>query len=93
MAAYRRVYDSRHLQADCQEPGSAPEPYARQSSTGYLFLFVSNCTKLQKLVWYIDRTTSHKTKGLDYALRLNLGINVKLELIKITIRVMTTRLL
>ena len=37
MAAYRRVYDSRHLQADCQEPGSAPEPYARQSSMGYLF--------------------------------------------------------
>jgi len=29
MAAYRRVYDSRHLQADCQAPGSAPEPYAR----------------------------------------------------------------
>ena len=26
MAAYRRVYDSRHLQADCQEPGSAPDP-------------------------------------------------------------------
>ena len=26
MAAHRRVYDSRHLQADCQEPGSAPEP-------------------------------------------------------------------
>ena len=25
MTAYRRVYDSRHLQADCQEPGSAPE--------------------------------------------------------------------
>jgi len=32
MAAYRRVYDSRYLQADCQEPGSAAEPYARQSS-------------------------------------------------------------
>jgi len=29
MAAYRRVYDSRHLHANCQEPGSAPEPYAR----------------------------------------------------------------
>jgi len=28
MAAYRLVYDSHHLQADCQEPGSAPEPYA-----------------------------------------------------------------
>ena len=27
MAAYRRVYDSRHPQADCKEPGSAPEPY------------------------------------------------------------------
>ena len=37
MAAYRRVYDSRHLQADCTEPGSAPEPYARQSSMGYLY--------------------------------------------------------
>ena len=40
MAAYRRVNDSRHLQADCQEPGSAPEPYARQSSMGYLYLYV-----------------------------------------------------
>ena len=39
MAAYRRVYDSRHVQADSQEPGSAPEPYDRQSSTGYLSLF------------------------------------------------------
>jgi len=39
MAAYCLVYDSRHLQADCQEPGSAPEPYARQSSTDYLYLF------------------------------------------------------
>jgi len=24
-----RVCDSRHLQADCKEPGSAPEPYTR----------------------------------------------------------------
>ena len=40
MAAYRRVYDSRHVQADYQEPGSAPEPYARQSSMGYLLLSV-----------------------------------------------------
>jgi len=28
MAAYHRVYDSRHLQTDCQELGSAPEPCA-----------------------------------------------------------------
>ena len=43
MAAYRRVYDSRHLQADCQEPGSAAEPCARQSSMGYLYLFTIMC--------------------------------------------------
>jgi len=42
VAAHRQVYDSRHLQADYQEPGPAPEPYARQSSMGYLYLFVRN---------------------------------------------------
>jgi len=29
MAAYHRVYDSRHLQADCEEPESAAERCAR----------------------------------------------------------------
>jgi len=29
--------DSRHLQADCQEPGSAVELYPRQSSMGCRF--------------------------------------------------------
>jgi len=29
LAAYHRVYDSSHLQADFEKPGSAPEPYAR----------------------------------------------------------------
>ena len=43
----RRVYDSRHLQADCQEPGSAPEPYVRQSSMSYLYL---SYTELEKPV-------------------------------------------
>ena len=28
-----------HLQGDCQEPGPAPEPYTKQSSMGYLYLF------------------------------------------------------
>ena len=41
-AAYRRVNDSHHLQADCQEPGSAPEPYALQSSMGYFYFFYYN---------------------------------------------------
>ena len=38
MAAYHQVYESHHLQADCQEPGSAPEPCTRQSSMGYVYL-------------------------------------------------------
>jgi len=42
MAAYRQVYDSRHLQVDYQEPGSAPEPYVRQSSIGYLYFFTTD---------------------------------------------------
>jgi len=47
MAAYRRVYDSRHLQADCQELGSTPEPSAWQSSTGYLYFFYLTCGRLK----------------------------------------------
>jgi len=30
------------MQADCQELGSAPEPYARQSSMGYLYLLIAD---------------------------------------------------
>ena len=41
MSAYCRVYDSRHLQAVCKEPGLAPQLYARQSSMGYLYLLVT----------------------------------------------------
>ena len=41
MAVYRQVYDSRHLQADYQEPRSAPE-HVRQSSIGYLYFFTSD---------------------------------------------------
>ena len=54
MAAYRRVYDSRHLNADCQEPGLAPEPYAQQSSMGYLYFFTihTNLNLLSTLLAY-----------------------------------------
>ena len=34
MAAYHRVYDSRHLQAACKEPGSAAEPYTLGNRVG-----------------------------------------------------------
>ena len=54
MAAYHRVYDSRHLQADCQEPGLAPEPYIRQSSMGYLF----TCIKGQMFALVISGRVS-----------------------------------
>ena len=40
MAACRRVYDSRHLQVDCQEPVSAPEPYDRPSYATYVCVCV-----------------------------------------------------
>ena len=53
MAAYRRVYDLCHQQADCQEPGSAPEPYARQSSMGYLYLFtIHQCVRAVPERWH-----------------------------------------
>ena len=48
MAAYRHVYDSRHLQADYQELWSAPEPYVRQSSMGYLYFFTSDYLRYLK---------------------------------------------
>ena len=51
MAAYRQDYDARHLQGDCQEPGSAPEPYARQSSMGYTFNFFI-CWLIDALRWF-----------------------------------------
>ena len=39
MAAYCQVYDSRHLQADCQDPGSAPEPYTLGNRVWATFTF------------------------------------------------------
>ena len=62
MAAYRRVYDSRHLQADCQEPGSAPEPYARATSMGYLYL----------LQFYLSQT-EHCTKNINHEITSFIG--------------------
>jgi len=46
MAAYRWVYDLNHLQADCQELGSAAEPYVWQSSLGYLLYCISSLVQL-----------------------------------------------
>ena len=59
MAAYRRVYDLPHLQADCKAPGSAPEPYAQQSSMGYLCLLDLTQHMGQPNPW---TTLSHSSK-------------------------------
>jgi len=71
MAAYRRVYDSRHLQADCQEPGSASEPYARQSSTGYTFLVCRCIRRLRSL--YIRACA---VGGVSARLKIDFNVNV-----------------
>ena len=41
MTAYRRVYDSHHLQADRKEPGSAPEPYTLGNRVWATFTFLT----------------------------------------------------
>jgi len=46
MAAYRLVYDSRHLQADCQEPGSAPLYPTRGNRVWATFTFYLYCTNV-----------------------------------------------
>ena len=50
MAAYRRVYDSRHLQADCQEPGSAQRNPALGNRVWAAFTFYhwKTCQKVQR---------------------------------------------
>ena len=64
-AAYRRVYDSRDLQAGCKEPGSAPEPYARQSCTGYLYLYMHGDTyqPIMCIVHYRKRDRPRETEN------------------------------
>ena len=61
MAAYRRVYDSRHLQADCQQPGSAMEPYALQSSISYLYLFTELIRAIKQLLLMLYAGVSLQT--------------------------------
>jgi len=56
MEAYHRVYDLRHLEADCQEPGSAPEPYASEVTTLWCYtnLFIYNYWVLSTFTFYSD---------------------------------------
>ena len=63
MAAYRQVYDSRHMQADCKEQGSAPEHYARQPSMRYLYLFTLFTCPPHVGEQKIIITTAHTVSG------------------------------
>jgi len=58
MAAYCRVYGFGHLRADCREPGSAPEPYAR---SGYMTTFSLYIGKYCVAQWRTDTAS-----GLGY---------------------------
>jgi len=70
MAAYRWVYDSRHLQADCQELGLAPEPYAWQSSMGYLYLYrpYTRSTLMNSTEYMLTILEKNLTRTLDVRL-------------------------
>jgi len=56
MASYCRVYDSRHLQADCKEPASAPDP-----TLGILVWATFTFTFLQFVHSHISKTTCFVT--------------------------------
>ena len=64
MAAYHQVYDSRRLQTDCQEPESAPEPYARQSSVWTIFTFFT-------LIGRVDRRVTSSAVTLWISVRFS----------------------
>ena len=57
MAAYHRVYDSHHLQADCQELGSAPAPtFGNRVSATFTFFYQTD-----KPIWFL--LTQKKVSG------------------------------
>ena len=65
MAAYRRVYDSRHLQADCQEPGLAPEPYTLGILVWATFLLPVGLSSLLLTAKYLVRWRSNLHRYQD----------------------------
>jgi len=71
MAAYHLVYDLRQLQADCQEPGSAPEPYTRQSTMGYFYLFSAAFTRAAANVGATDRSSRSRRRSAGQSFRVN----------------------
>ena len=50
MAAYRQVYDTRHLQADCQEPRSTPDPMLGYRVGATIAFFSGSCHVFRMLL-------------------------------------------
>jgi len=63
MAAYRRVYDSRHLQADCQEPGSAPESYTLGNRVRATFSASGLVLGVWVVAAFLSSSRSSETRG------------------------------
>ena len=55
MAAYRRVYDSRHLQADCQEPGGISSGTVRSAVEYWLAM---RCSWQAYVAWLDERAAA-----------------------------------
>jgi len=64
MAAYRRVYDSRHLQADCREPGSAPDTLGNRVWATFFNHINATVTKAHKRACLILRCFKSKDHSL-----------------------------
>ena len=58
MAAYRRVYDSRHPQADCQELGSAPEPTGWAKKRGHRLMTIILSNLKRSTIFFTGRFLS-----------------------------------
>ena len=80
MAAYLRVYDSRHVQADCQEPGSAREPYTRQSSMGVGYVAGGDLTGHGAPLLVVGLLVADQTVGAErVGAAQHLGVAIALE--------------
>jgi len=87
MAAYRRIYDSRHLQADCQEPGSAPETTVGNRVWANCTFYVFNNYALRPL--NIQAAVGHRvdeaytlrmrTKEIVWSTQLSLSLSLSLS--------------
>jgi len=71
MAAYRRVYDSHQLQADCQEPGTGISSYTLRSVIGYGLPLLLLLERGYRRVLALETGMQRDTKRLTVYRELN----------------------